>query len=55
MTAYPLEMIYEEAAFIAYHFNWSHDDIMNMEHWERRLWCAEISKINTRINDSLKE
>jgi hypothetical protein len=51
MTAYPLQRLYEEAAFIAYHFKWSHDEVMNMEHWERRLWCEEISKINTKINE----
>ena len=51
MTAYPLQRLYEEVAFIAYHFKWSHDEVMNMEHWERILWCEEISKINTKINE----
>jgi len=51
MTAYPLQRLCEEVAFIAYHFKWSHDEVMNMEHWERILWCEEISKINTLINE----
>lgn len=55
MTAYSLERLYEEAAFIAYHFKWSHDDVMNMEHWERIKWCEEISKINTKRNQEQKE
>ena len=44
--SYPLKPLYEEVAFIAYHFHWSHDQIMNMEHRERKKWVEEISKIN---------
>jgi hypothetical protein len=51
ITGYPLNRIYEEVAFIAYHFKWSHDEIMNMEHCDRRRWCEEISKINRRLNE----
>jgi hypothetical protein len=45
-----VERIYEEAAFIAYHFHWGHDEIMDMERRERRRWCEEISKINRRLS-----
>jgi transcriptional antiterminator len=48
---YPLERIYEEVAFIAFHFHWSHEEIMNMEHKERQRWCNEISKINKTITE----
>ena len=47
---YPLDKIYEEVAFIAYHFHWSHVEIMNMEHRERAMWCVEISEINRKLN-----
>jgi len=55
ITGYPLNKIYEEVAFIAYNFHWNHNAIMNMEHTERRRWCEEISKINKKLNDSMKE
>lgn len=51
---YPFDKIYEEVAFIAYHFHWSHEDVMNMEHRERRRWCEEISRINKRLNEAMK-
>ncbi|MEN6349436.1 MAG: DUF6760 family protein [Syntrophomonas sp.] len=51
MTRYPEERIYEEVAFISYYFKWSHDEIMQMEHRDRRRWCEEISKINRNLND----
>lgn len=50
MIGYPLDRIYEEVAFIAYHFHWSPDNIMNMEHRERHRWVEEISGINRKIS-----
>jgi hypothetical protein len=37
-------------AFIAYHFHWSSDDLMGLEHAERRRWCNEISRINRKLD-----
>jgi len=50
MTGYPLDRIYEEVAFIAYHFYWSYQEIMNMEHRERQRWVQEISNIHQQIS-----
>ena len=35
---------------MAYHFNWRHDEVLAMPHWERQRWCEEISAINERMN-----
>ena len=40
-----------EVAFIAYHFHWPHDDVMALEHADRRRWVREISAINSRVNE----
>lgn len=50
MEGYPLRQIYEEIAFIAYHFHWSHEEIVNMEHRERQRWVREISQINQNLS-----
>ncbi len=50
MKGYPLGQIYEEAAYIAYHFHWTLDEIMNLEHFQRRSWVKEIAKINKRMS-----
>ncbi|NOU71172.1 hypothetical protein GC098_06980 [Paenibacillus sp. LMG 31458] len=55
MTGYPIDKIYEEAGFIAYYFHWTHDEIMSMEHRERRTWCEEISRINRNLNEDGKK
>jgi Family of unknown function (DUF6760) len=50
MRGYPVDQIYDEVAFIAYHFHWSRDDILGMVHSERRRCCEEISKLNAQEN-----
>ncbi len=54
VVAYPLDQLYEEAAFIASHFHWSEAEILAMEHWERRQWCEEISRMNKALNESAR-
>ncbi|MEU7000214.1 DUF6760 family protein [Nonomuraea sp. NPDC046570] len=49
--SYPLKALYEEVAFIAYHFHWPIESVMNLEHADRRQWVAEVSAINHRINE----
>ena len=49
---YPLKNLQEEMAFIAYHFNWNKDEILDMTHNERQNWAKQISNINERINKS---
>jgi hypothetical protein len=50
MKAYPVRLLYEEMAFIAHHFHWSHDELMRLDHRERRHWCEEISKMNRLLD-----
>jgi len=47
------DTLFEEVAFVAYHFGWSHDDVLSLPHWERRRWCDEISQINERMNETV--
>jgi hypothetical protein len=39
-------------AFIAYHFHWSPEQILHLEHRDRRDWVTRISALNQRANDS---
>ncbi|MEL6344070.1 MAG: DUF6760 family protein [Myxococcota bacterium] len=50
MVSYPLESIFKEVAFIAYHFHWDRETILGLPHRERHYWVREISRINERIN-----
>ena len=51
MTGYPSERLSEEVAYLAYYFHWPYDEIMSMDHRERRRWVTEAARINQRLND----
>ncbi len=53
MKAYPVASLYEEMAFIAHHFHWSRDELMRLDHRERRRWCWEISATNRALDGAL--
>ncbi|NJL79231.1 MAG: hypothetical protein HC836_20765 [Richelia sp. RM2_1_2] len=44
----------EEVAYLAYHFHWSYEQIMIMEHRERQQWVAQVAQINQRFNEQSK-
>lgn len=37
-------------AFISYYFHWDREEVMNMEHRDRKKWCDEISRINKTVS-----
>jgi hypothetical protein len=52
ISMYPQHQLFQEVAYIAYHFHWSLDDVLGMEHEERHIWLREIARINGEINDA---
>ncbi len=44
--SYPLPDLRREVAFLAYHFHWDRDRVLDLSHAERRLWVSEISTIH---------
>ena len=50
---YPSDRLLEEVAYIAYHFHWPYEQILGLDHRERRQWVDEVAKINQRLNDAL--
>ena len=49
---YPPEQLFQEVAYLAYHFHWPADEILEMEHQERRRWVEEVASINRRLNEA---
>jgi hypothetical protein len=52
IAGYPLDRLYEEVAYIAYHFHWPLDQILLLEHIERHAWINQIAGINRRLNEA---
>ena len=47
---YAPDRLYEEVAYVAYHFHWSMDEILDMEHPLRQRFVEEIGRINRRLS-----
>lgn len=45
---YPAAALYAEVAYVAYHFNWSRAEILDLEHAERQRYVQEIDQLNHR-------
>jgi len=41
----------EEVAYLAYHFHWPLNEILDLDHEERQQWVEEVARINRRLND----
>jgi hypothetical protein len=48
-VTYAPDRLYEEVAYVAYHFHWSLEDILDLEHPTRQRFSTEIGRINQRI------
>ena len=50
--SYPLENIFKEVAFLAYHFHWSRETMLDVTHKERHQWVRKMLGINEKMNKS---
>lgn len=55
ILGYPLDRVHEEVAYLAYHFNWPPQTILEMEHADRRRWVEQVADINRRKNEVERE
>jgi hypothetical protein len=52
VVGYPLAQLNEEVAYIAYHFHWPIDSILDLEHRDRMNWVTQIAALNRRANEA---
>ncbi|MDW4902928.1 DUF6760 family protein [Streptomyces californicus] len=43
---YAADLLYEEVAYLAYHFHWPLDDLLDLEHPERMKFVAQVARLN---------
>jgi len=51
MTRYPSDRLHEEVAYLAFHFHWSYQEVMRLDHRERQRWVTEAARIIERLNE----
>ena len=49
IATYDTNRLFEEIAYIAYHFHWPLEEILDLEHPLRRRFVEEIGRINQRL------
>ena len=47
---YAPERLHEEVAYVAYHFHWGLDQILDLEHADRRRFVTGIADLVTRAS-----
>lgn len=55
IVGYPLDRLHEEVAYLAYHLHWPPDELLALEHQDRRTWVEEVGRINRKINEAAQE
>jgi uncharacterized protein DUF6760 len=49
MMRYPSDRLHEEVAYLAYHLAWTYQEVMQLDHGERRRWVTEVARLNQRM------
>jgi hypothetical protein len=47
-VTYAADRLHEEVAYIAFHFHWALDPLLDLEHGDRLRYVEEIERINSR-------
>jgi hypothetical protein len=47
-VTYATDRLYQEIAYVAYHFHWPLGELLDLEHPERRRYVSEIESITAR-------
>jgi len=50
-VTYATDQLFEEVAYVAWHFHWSFEEILDLEHGVRRRLIEEIDRLNRRTDE----
>ncbi|WP_307866655.1 DUF6760 family protein [Streptomyces sp. NE5-10] len=45
MATYATDRLYEEVAYLAHHFHWPLDQLLDLEHAERQRFVAQAARL----------
>ncbi|MCC5950083.1 MAG: hypothetical protein JJT89_16660 [Nitriliruptoraceae bacterium] len=48
MQRYPTDTLWDELTFLAFHLGWSLDDLLDLEHHDRRRLVARVAALDAR-------
>lgn len=50
MSGYPSDRLHEEVAYLSYYLHWPYEQVMSLDHHERRRWVEEVARMNRERN-----
>jgi hypothetical protein len=50
-VTYDQDRLFEEIAYMAYHFHWPMSEILDLEHPLRQRFVEEIGRINRQLSE----
>ena len=48
MLRYPVEVLWQEIAYLAYHLHWTLDTLLDLEHGDRIRLLEQVGELNER-------
>jgi transcriptional antiterminator len=52
-VTYATDRLHEEIAYVAYHFHWSLEEILDLEHQDRRRYTEQIATLVSRAGSEV--
>lgn len=52
ILGYPLDWVYQEVAALSVRVHWSFEDLLSIDHAERRRWIEEVLKLEQLESNS---
>lgn len=48
--SYPSDRLFEEVAYLSRYLHWSYDEVVRLDHRQRRRWVAQVATVNEALN-----
>ncbi|MBD7918004.1 MULTISPECIES: DUF6760 family protein [Cellulomonas] len=55
MLRYPVDAVWQEIAYLAYHLHWPLDDLLDLEHLDRVRMVRAVAAMNEQAWEAVRE
>ncbi len=55
MLRYPVDALWQEIAFLAYHLHWSLEELLDLEHLDRVRMVRAVVSLNEKAWEAVRE
>lgn len=55
MRQYPVDALWDELTYLAFHLHWDMDDLLDLEHADRARLVESVAELNRRAWEGLRD